>query len=348
MSRSRSGSPRGGYSNERPSFRDGGRREGGGPPRSEDLHSIKVDGMSLRTTKDDVRDKFSRFGEIGDIFFPSDKYTGSSRGFCFVRFFKKESQEDACDHFRDGFDMDDKLVRVEAATQRPRPGTDNWDPERRRFNDRDGGSRGGRGGYGDRNRSFGGRDDDRGGFGQRPNFREKADSMFSLKISDMTLRTNKDDVREKFDRFGEIGDLFFPPDRDTGASRGFCYVRFHKKDDMLDALDHFRSGVELDGKTAHVEESIPNRGGGRGGFRGGFGGRDRDGGFRDRNDRYGGDKRMDRFDERDRYGGRGRDRSRSRSPRYRGRDSRSPPRRQRSRSPDYDRYRRRSRSPYRR
>lgn len=355
MSRSRSGSPRGGFERERPRGGDFGRD--GGPPRSENLFSIKVDSMSLRTNKDDVRERFSKFGEIGDIFFPADKYTGSSRGFCFVRYFKEECAEEAVDHYgRSGIEIDGKTCNVTMATTRPRPGTDNWDPVRRqgRYEDRGRGFGGGRGGFGGgrdrgfddrRDRSFGGG----GGFDRRNDLKTRADAMFSIKVSNMSLRTNKDDIREKFDKFGEIGDLFFPPDRDTGASRGFCYVRFIERNSMLDAMDAYgRSGVEIDGKTCDVYESLP-RNGGRGPRGGGF--RDRDGGSRD---------------QRDRYEDRGRGRSRSRSPRrsrspaprYRGRgDSRSPPRRRsRSRSNDYDRFRRRSpldrrsrsRSPYRR
>jgi len=338
------GGPRGGFG--------GGESRG---PRSEDLFSLKVDQMSLRTNKDDIREKFGRFGEIGDIFFPSDKYTGSSRGFCFVRFYKEDSCDDACAYFKDGCDMDGKNCEVSKASLRPRPGNEAWNPDARRggrdggrFNDRGGGFRGG---------------NDRAG-GRGPN---KADDMHSLKVVDMSLRVNKDDIKAKFDRFGEIGDIFFPPDRETGASRGFCYVRYFKRDSQEDAMEYFRDGIELDGRKAFVEKATP-----RGDFRNNrF--NDRGGGFRDRgfNDRGGDrfnnnrggwrdDRGGDRFDDRrggdrfdDRRGGdrfddrRGGDRfddRRGRSP--------SPPMkrggyRSRSRSPAYRR-RSRSPSPYRR
>lgn len=171
----------------------------------------------------------------------------------------------------------------------------------------------------------------------------------------MSLRVNKDDIRAKFDRFGEIGDIFFPPDRETGASRGFCYVRYFKRDSQEDAMEYFRDGIELDGRKAFVEKATPrgdfknnNRGGDRFNDRGGFrGGRfnDRDG-WRD--DRRGGDRfddrrGGDRFDDR-----RGGDRFDDRRGGYDDRRRDSPPRggyRSRSRSPAY---RRRSPSPYRR
>merc|ERR1712115_225162 len=181
MSRSRSASPmdRGSFNERRddPPMGGGGGRFGGGAPRSEELHSLKVDNMSLRTNKDDIREKFSRFGEIGDIFFPSDKYTGSSRGFCFVRYFKEDSMNDAVEYFRDGLEMDGKNCEITRASLRPRPGNEAWNPDARR-GDRDGGRGGGFRG-GDR---FGG--GPRGGGGRGP---PRSDEMHSLKVVDMSL-----------------------------------------------------------------------------------------------------------------------------------------------------------------
>merc|ERR1719220_1219450 len=235
--------------------------------------------MSLRTNKDDVRAKFKRFGEIGDIFFPSDKMTGSSRGFCFIRYFKEESKEDALDYFKDGFELDDRKVVVESASARPRPGMEGWDPDRRGR---------GRDNFGGRNDSFGGRGGGFGGgrgFGGGGSGRSRAEDMFSLKCVDLSLRTTKDDIKAKFDRFGEIGDIFFPPDRETGASRGFCYVRYFKRDSQEDAMEYFRDGIELDGRKAFVEKATP-----RGDFRNNRFNNNR-GGWRD-------DRGGDRFDDR--------------------------------------------------
>ena len=100
--------------------------------------------------------------------------TGSSRGFCFVRYFKEESMEDALEYFKDGFEWDDRKVIVEKSTPRPRPGTDSWDPDRR-----------GRGGFGggDRGRGFGG-----GRGGGMGGGRARAEDLFSCKVLDMSLR----------------------------------------------------------------------------------------------------------------------------------------------------------------
>jgi len=43
---------------------------------------------------------------------------------------------------------------------------------------------------------------------------------------------NEEQLREKFDKFGEIGDCFVPKYRDSGRCRGFGFVRFVEKSDM--------------------------------------------------------------------------------------------------------------------
>ena len=42
----------------------------------------------------------------------------------------------------------------------------------------------------------------------------------------------QEEVREIFGKFGEIGDVYLPRDRDTRELRGFGFVRFVKKDDQ--------------------------------------------------------------------------------------------------------------------
>ena len=39
------------------------------------------------------------------------------------------------------------------------------------------------------------------------------------------------DLREVFEKFGDVGDVFIPTDRESGRPRGFAFVRFvHKRD----------------------------------------------------------------------------------------------------------------------
>ena len=55
------------------------------------MHSVKVDGISESTTSDSLRDGFKKFGEVGDCYVPRDRDSGMNRGFAFVRFFDQSA-----------------------------------------------------------------------------------------------------------------------------------------------------------------------------------------------------------------------------------------------------------------
>merc|ERR1719431_1736577 len=120
---------------------------------------------------------------------------------------------------------------------------------------------------------------------------DDVESMTSLRVGNIPYKTHQDDLREVFEKFGDVGDVFIPTDRESGRPRGFAFVRFYNKKDAEDAMDEL-NGRQFDGRDLRVsiDEGRP-RGGGRGGFGGrgyGGGGRDRGygGGGRDRG--YGG------------------------------------------------------------
>ena len=51
--------------------------------------SLKVDGLSHRSTTEDLESLFEKYGRIGDTYIPKDYRTKESRGFGFVRFYSK-------------------------------------------------------------------------------------------------------------------------------------------------------------------------------------------------------------------------------------------------------------------
>merc|ERR1719444_756225 len=66
----------------------------GAVPDVKNLISVKVDGIiadqvSVIDVKEELREKFGKFGEIGDVYIPRD------RNFAFVRFVSKTDAEDA-------------------------------------------------------------------------------------------------------------------------------------------------------------------------------------------------------------------------------------------------------------
>lgn len=102
------------------------------------------------------------------------------------------------------------------------------------------------------------------------------DGMTSLKVDNLTYRTEPETLRRVFEKYGRVGDVYIPRDRYTKESRGFAFVRFYDKRDAEDAMDAM-DGALLDGRELRVQMARYGRppdshyGGGGGG--GGGGGR---------------------------------------------------------------------------
>jgi len=134
---------------------------------------------------------------------------------------------------------------------------------------------------------------------------EKSKTCF---VGNLSYNCDESSIRDFFGEAGSIASVRMITDRDTGASKGFCYVEFEDQDGADTALTYH--GYELDGRNIRVtyDTHKPDRGGGRGrggrgfGDRGGRGGRGR--GFGDRG--FGGRGGGRGFGDRGGRGGRGR------------------------------------------
>ena len=84
------------------------------PPDVEGMTSLKVDNLSYRTSPETLRRVFRKYGQVGDVYIPRDRYTKESRGFAFVRFLDKRDAEDAMD-VMDGALLDGRELRVQMA-----------------------------------------------------------------------------------------------------------------------------------------------------------------------------------------------------------------------------------------
>lgn len=80
----------------------------------EGMISLKVDNLTYRTTPEDLRRAFEKYGDVGDVYIPRDRFTRESRGFAFVRFYDKRDAEDAMDSM-DGAILDGREVRCQMA-----------------------------------------------------------------------------------------------------------------------------------------------------------------------------------------------------------------------------------------
>ncbi|XP_076458739.1 serine/arginine-rich splicing factor 2-like [Babylonia areolata] len=87
---------------------------GRSPPNIEGMVSLKVDNLTYRTTPEDLRRAFEKYGDVGDVYIPRDRFSRESRGFAFVRFFDRRDAEDAMDSM-DGAYLDGRELRCQMA-----------------------------------------------------------------------------------------------------------------------------------------------------------------------------------------------------------------------------------------
>jgi len=99
--------------------------------------------------------------------------------------------------------------------------------------------------------------DGRGEFRRPP---RDMDSMHSLRVGNLPFSASADDLLPLFEKYGEVGDIYFPLERGTGRSRGFAFVRFFDKRDAEDASDAL-NGRTYDGRDLKisVDPGRPNR-----------------------------------------------------------------------------------------
>ncbi|MDP0499742.1 MAG: RNA-binding protein [Verrucomicrobiota bacterium JB022] len=101
-------------------------------------------------------------------------------------------------------------------------------------------------------------------------------SNTKLYVGNLSFDTDEQTLRETFEQFGEVTDVFVVMDRETGRPRGFAFVTMASADEAANAIEQM-NGRELDGRALAVNEARPKeeRGGGGGGrsFGGGGGGR---------------------------------------------------------------------------
>ena len=83
-------------------------------------------------------------------------------------------------------------------------------------------------------------------------------------VGNLDYATTEDSLRGLFTPHGEVVSVKVITDRDTGRSRGFCFVEMPNDEEAQAAISAL-DGKELDGRTLKVNEAQPrddSRGGG--------------------------------------------------------------------------------------
>ena len=93
-------------------------------------------------------------------------------------------------------------------------------------------------------------------------------------VGNLSFQTTESDVRDAFEKFGNVESVAIINDRDTGRSKGFGFVEMSEED--ANKAIAAMNGTELNGRALTVNEAKPmvrRDSGGGGGRDGGGGGR---------------------------------------------------------------------------
>jgi RNA recognition motif-containing protein len=87
----------------------------------------------------------------------------------------------------------------------------------------------------------------------------------NIYVGNLSYEATEEDLRTAFSQFGEVDTVNLVQDRETGRSRGFCFVEMPNEEEAKSAIE----GLNLQriaGRAVTVNEARPRRerGGGRG------------------------------------------------------------------------------------
>lgn len=85
-------------------------------------------------------------------------------------------------------------------------------------------------------------------------YNDRSRQRVSLLVRNLPLDARADEVREKFERFGEIRDVYLPRDYYTGRSRGFGFIEYRDPRDADDAM-YRMDGANIGGRDITVVQS---------------------------------------------------------------------------------------------
>ncbi|CAA6657932.1 unnamed protein product [Spirodela intermedia] len=97
------------------------------PPKAEPSTNLFVSGLSKRTTSEGLREAFAKFGQVIQARVVTDRGSGYSKGFAFVRYATLEEAEAAIKGM-DGKFLDGWVIFVEYARPRPPQASNNPPP----------------------------------------------------------------------------------------------------------------------------------------------------------------------------------------------------------------------------
>jgi RNA recognition motif-containing protein len=78
----------------------------------------------------------------------------------------------------------------------------------------------------------------------------------NIYVGNFPYRTTEDDLKNQFERFGEVESVKIIMDRETGRSKGFGFVQMPNDDEAKEAIEAL-DGLDFSGRNLRVNEARP-------------------------------------------------------------------------------------------
>ena len=208
-------------------------RRGDGGQSSEEACEVFVANLPWRTDEQEVADLFSSFGNVEGMRIVTDRETGRSKGFGFVRFDNPESARRAAQEGNDNLALQGRnlIVRISETKRSERSP---------RFEER-----------GERSE-------------RSPRFEERGErsttdrkSEISVFVGGLSYKSSEDEIKSFFQDCGNVTRVKVPLNPE-GRPRGIAFVHFDSEEAISRAVN--KSNMELDGRQIRVEPSTPGKG----------------------------------------------------------------------------------------
>jgi len=87
---------------------------------------------------------------------------------------------------------------------------------------------------------------------------EDPDAFYSLRVHNLPIMTTELQLKDIFEQYGKVGDVYRPIDKDTKLPKRFLFVRFVYRQAMLDAMDALQ-GMVINGRPMKILVAKPGR-----------------------------------------------------------------------------------------
>jgi cold-inducible RNA-binding protein len=80
----------------------------------------------------------------------------------------------------------------------------------------------------------------------------------NIYVGNLSFQATEDEIRSAFSQYGEVAAVSIVKDRDSGRSRGFCFVEMPNSEEAKLAIDGIDQR-EIAGRTVNVNEARPRK-----------------------------------------------------------------------------------------